>query len=236
MILVAYGEDDTENFGKDEIKPLFCGCGEGNRNQPIYGLYSKENQNEENFIISRDNLMHEMSVGRKTNLTIYPCVGYESTYICDNYTNVIWKNIHYSHEKSDNYLLYLKNLMNGKETGNNNNYQNIQNQNTNNKSDLISVYGNNDKPKFIYEEQSEEFFQQNILPRAEGKRKGNNVKQTIDQKNENDNTDNDNNDLDENLNLNLNLNESEGIFNQHKKIKNQLSNNFGSLNDSYDGI
>jgi hypothetical protein len=226
LILIARGEDDTANFGKDEMSPLFCGCGEGNRNSPIYGLYSKENQSEESFIISRDNLMQEMSVGRKTNLTIYPCVGYESTYVSDNYTNVKWQDIHYSHERSDCYLLYLKNLMHGKETGNN--YQTIQSQAQNQNQNQNQIQnskneksGNISKPKFIYEEQNDEFFEQNILHRAEGKR-GKDGKQQIDHKNENDNTDTE---ID-----------GEGIINHHKKIKNEFNSHFNVITDDRDII
>ena len=52
MILIAYGDDDTQNYGKAEDSVTFCGCANTGYISPIFGLYSKESQDEERYILS----------------------------------------------------------------------------------------------------------------------------------------------------------------------------------------
>lgn len=80
MILIAYGDDDTQNYGKAEDSVTFCGCANTGYISPIFGLYSKESQDEESLLITRDDLILELSENRVGRLVIYPCVSDDSSY------------------------------------------------------------------------------------------------------------------------------------------------------------
>lgn len=119
LILLAYGADDTYNYGKKSDKPAPSMFDEANANTrlmpPIWGLYSSHTQSEESFVISRSDFMDKLSTDRMNNLIIYPCVSKETTFAAGGfYQHVKWEKLRYSIDDTTVFLLHLNGVLTGK--------------------------------------------------------------------------------------------------------------------------
>ena len=116
LILLAYGADDTYNFGKkSDIPASSMFDSNGREMPPIWGLYSSHTLSKQSFVISRSDFMDKLSTDRMNDLVIYPCVSEETTFTAGGYyQHVKWEKLKYSIHDTNTFLLHLNSVMTGR--------------------------------------------------------------------------------------------------------------------------